>query len=67
MTQATPLRMADPVVKSIFTQIEAMAGPWAAEHPQAMAAERGEGLGGTGNLWENVDFHGCPMGFQWKN
>lgn len=26
--------MADPVVKSIFQQIEAMAGPWAMEHPQ---------------------------------
>ena len=27
-------RMADPVVKSIFQQIEAMAGPWAVEPPQ---------------------------------
>jgi len=29
--------MADPVVKSIFQQIEAMAGPWAVEHPQDFA------------------------------
>ena len=59
-----PVSQLDPAPKSIFTQIEAMAGQWALEWPQDAAEIARFSSIFTDFSWNFMEFHGISWMFE---